>query len=541
MRQTRIVPADFCCVILGATILALGVGLLGCGGPAPPTETSDELPESLTQLQLYQGNLAELIPSNNVFPYAMNSSSFVDYAHSEFVVRPPTGKAAEYRPDGVLEFPVGTILAQTLTYPDGGGEGKPRHVETRVLLRREDKWIALPYLWNPEQTDARLELVGARVPILRRASDGTLREQSHVVPNFNDCKRCHRIGPGVTPIGVTARQLNRPAPGDATGPSQLTTWSQKGLITGAPPAEQIPSLPRWNDPATGNLAERARAWLDINCAHCHNLQGTARNSGLFLSSTVGEATTLGVLKSPVAAGRGSVGLQFDILPGQPRASILLRRIQSTEPGVMMPEFGRTQVDEEGVALLQEWIESMPAVDLATFAPGAVGFVNDLTPADLATWSAEAMAQGDAARGEAVFARPELNCTKCHAIRGRGPSVGPDLATLKQRGTPEHIVESILLPAKEVRNEYRMVTVQTASGLVVIGVVVVEDPGEIILRDPVRGDTSVSKNDIVDRIEGGTLMPSNVVSMLRREEFLDLVRYLVELNRQPTEGTNTQSP
>ncbi len=470
------------------------------------------------------------MPAKGVVPYTLNSTSFVDYAQSNFALRLPAGQKAEYRSEGVLEFPVGTILAQTLTYPDGAGEGKPLHVETRVLLRREDKWIALPYLWNSEQTEARLELVGARVPVQRRGSDGALREQSHVVPNFNDCKRCHRIGPSVTPIGVTARQLNRPVSAGADANDQLVAWQRSGYVSGVPAADQIPRMPCWSDPSTGNLNERARAWLDTNCAHCHNPQGTARNSGLFLTSTVGEATTIGVLKSPVAAGRGSAGLQFDILPGHPRASILLRRIESTEPGVMMPEFGRTQVDEQGVALLREWIESMPAVDLATFAPGAVGFVNELTSADLAVWSSDAMSQGDAARGEAVFSRPELNCIKCHAVRGKGASVGPDLSTLGKRATPEHIVESILLPAKEVRNEYRMVTVQTASGLVVMGVVVVEDPGEIILRDPYRGDTSVAKNDIVDRIEGGTLMPSNVVSLLRREEFLDLVRFLVELNK-----------
>ena len=247
-----------------------------------------------------------------------------------------------------------------------------------------------------------------------------------------------------------------------------------------------------------------------------------------------------MLEPPVAAGLGSVGLQYDVLPGHPNASILLRRVQSTTPGVMMPEFGRTQVDEEGVSLLREWIDSMPAVDTAILFPGAVGPIENLSPTDLPNWVDDVLAKGDAGRGEAVFARQDLNCTKCHAINGRGPQIGPDLAKLSSRATPEHIVESILLPAKIVRDEYRPLTVQTANGMVIVGLLISEDPGEIILRDPYRGDTAISKADIVERFQGGTLMPANLVSGLPREEFFDLARYLIELNRVPGALANAES-
>jgi len=510
----------------------------GCGRPPSNTGVASELPESLEALQLYRGPLVDLVPNNNVIRYEINSASFVDYALSDLVAQLPAGQAANYDPQNVFAFPVGTVLAQTLTYTDGAGVGQPRRVETRVLLKRADKWIGLPYVWNKEQTEARLELVGARVKVFRKNADGTLHAQEHVVPNFNDCKRCHRIGDGVTPLGTTARQLNRSLSA-AQGETQLVHWGLAGL----PASGEIPLLARWNDSASGTLPDRARAWLEANCAHCHNPQGTARNSGLYLSAAIGTSTTFGVLKSPVAAGRGSMGLQFDILPGQPNASILLRRVQSTEPGIMMPEFGRTQVDEEGVALLRAWIESMPPVDLATFAAGAVGIVNELSPADLVTWTADVLAEGNAARGEKVFARQELNCIKCHAVQGRGANAGPDLARLAERATTEHLVESILLPAKVVGDNYQMVTLQTIDGLVVVGVLVREDSSQVVLRDPYHGDTVVSKTDIAERINGGTLMPANVVSMLRREDFLDLVRYLRELNLplNTTEKANGPPP
>jgi hypothetical protein len=67
---------------------------------------------------------------------------------------------------------------------------------------------------------------------------------------------------------------------------------------------------------------------------------------------------LGVNKPPVAAGRGSGGHKYDIVPGQPEASILYHRMASTDPGVMMPELGRQRVHEEALALIHDWIQAM---------------------------------------------------------------------------------------------------------------------------------------------------------------------------------------
>ena len=109
---------------------------------------------------------------------------------------------------------------------------------------------------------------------------------------------------------------------------------------------------------TGSLDARARAWLEINCAHCHNPAGPARNSGLDLLASQTNPTAYGVYKAPVAAGRGSGGREFDIVPGQPDKSIMVYRIASTDGGIMMPELGKRLVHEEGLALIREWIAAM---------------------------------------------------------------------------------------------------------------------------------------------------------------------------------------
>ena len=102
----------------------------------------------------------------------------------------------------------------------------------------------------------------------------------------------------------------------------------------------------------------AHGWRST--AHCHNPEGPARNSGLDLTAAQRNPTALGLFKPPVAAGRGSGGREFDIVPGQPDKSILVYRIASTDAGIMMPELGKRLVHEEGLALVRQWIAAMKA-------------------------------------------------------------------------------------------------------------------------------------------------------------------------------------
>ncbi len=81
-------------------------------------------------------------------------------------------------------------------------------------------------------------------------------------------------------------------------------------------------------------------------------------SGLNLSVAEPDPTALGILKTPVAAGRGSGGNAYDIVPGKPDESILIYRLTSTDPGDMMPELGRKTVHTESLILLKEWIRAM---------------------------------------------------------------------------------------------------------------------------------------------------------------------------------------
>jgi uncharacterized repeat protein (TIGR03806 family) len=249
-----------------------------------------------------------------------------------------------------------------------------RFLETRLLIRRAEGWVAYPYVWNEAQTEARLAPIGANIRVTLTNEQGQAIALDWAVPNRNQCKGCHDLAGNLTPIGPSARNLNRAGPDIAFSPwngptiprsdpistNQLNTWTDDHLLAGAPRAENAPHVPQAFDASSGSLELRARAYLDVNCAHCHNPQGPAHTSGLDLRWSQHEPIAWGVGKRPVAAGRGSAGFEFAIDPGHPERSILLYRLRSTDPGVMMPETGRQLVDERGAALIEEWIAEMNA-------------------------------------------------------------------------------------------------------------------------------------------------------------------------------------
>ena len=298
-------------------------------------------------------------PNAGLTPYTLNTPLFSDYAEkSRFVFLPP-GTKAQYRPTGAFEFPVGTTLVKTFAYPaDFRRPGdKVRYLETRLLIRKAGGWTAQAYVWNEDQTKAVLKRAGARLDVQFVDAHGQARRIDYAVPNANQCKECHSLAGELTPIGPKARNLNGDQAYAGGRENQLAHWTKAGLLSGAPAPASAPRTAVWDD-AAEPLQARARAYLDANCAHCHNAAGMASNSGLNLDLEESRPAALGVGKRPVAAGRGSGGLEVAIAPGQPDQSILLHRMKSTEPGVMMPELGRSVVHDEGVALIADYIRSL---------------------------------------------------------------------------------------------------------------------------------------------------------------------------------------
>ncbi|MFN3463114.1 MAG: SO2930 family diheme c-type cytochrome, partial [Terricaulis sp.] len=341
---------------------------------APPVNqaaiAAERPPELLSAYRFFRDAGARM-PNERVTPYDLNTPLYSDGALKFRYVYIPPGQQAQYRDEGVFEFPVGTVLIKTFAFAADMPQPAEnvRFLETRLLIRRAEGWFAYPYVWNEAQTEARLSPIGANIPVSFTNEQGQAIALEWAVPNRNQCKACHDLSGELTPIGPNARNLNRAYPYPYTQSidvvllydapqDQLQYWVERRLLDRLP--ADPPRTPNaLSDPAAP-LELRARAYLDVNCAHCHNPQGPAHTSGLDLRWSQHEPIAWGVGKRPVAAGRGSAGFEFAIEPGHPERSILLHRMRSTDPGVMMPEIGRQLVDERGAALIEEWIARMDA-------------------------------------------------------------------------------------------------------------------------------------------------------------------------------------
>jgi uncharacterized repeat protein (TIGR03806 family) len=344
-------------------LAALGAVLCLGAAPAPTAVALDALMTStpaptLAAYRLFTDDGAHH-PNAGVTPYALNTPLFSDYAEkSRFLYLPP-GTHAAYRAEGALDLPVGAILIKTFAYPADfrRPDEKVRMLETRLLIHRRSGWTALAYVWNADQTEARLKRAGTRIDVSFIDVHGQARQVDYRVPNANQCKECHSLSGRIAPIGVKARNLNG-AFAYPDGPeNQLAHWTREGLLTGAPAPDKAPRTAVWND-ASEPLEARGRAYLDGNCGHCHNPRGMASNTGLYLDLEEARPSRIGIGKRPVAAGKGSGDLETDLVPGHPDASIIAYRMASTDPGVMMPELGRSVVHEEGLALVRDYIAKM---------------------------------------------------------------------------------------------------------------------------------------------------------------------------------------
>lgn len=379
-------------MLRGVMLLVGGLLLAACRqAPSPVEFHANDTPDNLDAWHVVRAHDGYLELNRGVVPYAVNSKLFADYAFKLRTLWMPEGTSAGYEASGPLDFPVGTIISKTfyyplptgekrhatdvaLTYKDRGdfvpGKGlklaNVRLIETRLLLRRESGWDLVTYVWNDDQTAARRATTGTLEDLVLVDDKGKRQPITYVVPSQADCAICHNhtVSASVNdsahtqvPIGPTAAHLNRDFRYADGSENQLAHWTRIGYLEGVPEPEKVPRDADWMDESQP-LEARARSYLDANCSYCHNPHGEANYTSLWLSSRQDEPRRLGFCKTPVAAGRATGGRLFDIVPGQPDASILVHRMASHEVGVMMPELGRTVSDRKGVKLIRDWIKSL---------------------------------------------------------------------------------------------------------------------------------------------------------------------------------------
>ncbi len=334
-----------------------------CGDDPPGAVTVTPAPagepyERLSQWGLFSDATAQS-PSPRVEPYEVLSPLYSDYTHKRRFMWIPDGTTIGYRDEGKWAFPVGTILVKTFSYLNDMRDASlgERLLETRLLVREtEASWEAYTYIWNEGQTEATFEVAGEIIPSQWIHSDGAERSNDYIVPNTNECQECHGLKEDglLDTLGGRTLQLDRDG--------QIERLASLGWLDREPPAEREALVDPFGD---APLDARVRAYFDSNCGHCHTENGPASQSALLLSYDFTDfasdsSDNWGLCKQPTSAGGATCGHVYDVVPGDPDASIMMCRLLSTDPEVRMPPLVSRMPHDEGVALIRAWIEAMPA-------------------------------------------------------------------------------------------------------------------------------------------------------------------------------------
>jgi len=324
-------------------------------------------------------------PNKGGVPYDLSVPLFTDHASKYRFVFVPEGMTATYSEAEVMDFPVGTVLVKTFAMPENTAfrDGTELVIETRLLIHRAAGWIALPYYWDPVDNgaDARLAALGEDIPNMTTNHNGEDLDFTYSVPDWTACTSCHgKLSPGKStfiPIGPKARFLNKDYTYEnAQVANQLSYWAEGGILDGLPAdMATVMETPLFDDTvvasslSSNELHDTAKAYLDVNCAHCHRneltlgtgFSGPAGSSGLqveYNRAYADDPTKFGTCKVAVAGGHAEY--PYDVIPQDSGNSYLLFRMNTNDSRHRMPELGRATIHNEGVALIAAWIDSLPA-------------------------------------------------------------------------------------------------------------------------------------------------------------------------------------
>jgi putative heme-binding domain-containing protein len=537
------------------------------GKPRPP------FPIKLSETGLFE-NPELQVPAKGVYPYAINAEPWADHATAKrLVALPDTSSVTFYRRDEPVPdtawfksrvfFPKDGVLARTFSLEMQANGARdnwpapPRRLETQFLHFDGQEWRGYSYRWNDAQTDATLVPAAGEdmeLTVHDAKAPGGTRKQTWHFPSRTECRQCHNPWAGEV-LGFTEAQLRHA--GKPDGPAdELTRLFDLNIIKlGKTAPGDKPAKPLVNPHDTGaDLYERARSYLHVNCAHCHQFgAGGSVNIDLRHDRPLGE--TLAVDARPVQ-GTFSIPECRIVAPGDPYRSVLYYRMAKQGRG-RMPHIGSELVDEAGVRLIGEWLRQLPpksdermlldnccnpdpkwkpnerkaAMETLLGTPNGALMLQEawdtrrlpefVRPQVLALAATKDAAvrdlferyvpdsqkvkrlgtvirpesllalKGDPARGKEVFFKTAgLQCATCHKIAGEGGQIGPELSDIGKRMTRRQILESLIDPSKDIDPKFAAYQLQLDDERQLSGLIVARDEKSLTIRDSQGKDTRV---------------------------------------------------
>lgn len=340
-----------------------------------PATFQGALPPLLSMTGVFS-NTPSMTPTNGLIPYIPNVPLWSDGAlKTRYMAIPTTGgsitadQQISFAPTGTWTFPAGTVFVKTFELQTNQTDPNSiLRLETRLLVRDINGAVyGVTYKWRPDNSDADLLTTSSnqQIPILTPSGSQT---QTWYYPSPADCLSCH------TPVanyvlGVNTRQLNNNETYPATGvtDNQLRTLNRLGLFNPAFDEAGITNFeglsPLTN--VSASLQQRARSYLDANCAQCHQLGGAGITFDARYDTPLAKQN---ITNYPAAVSLGYDHAQI-IAPQDIWRSMIYQRLNSTNASVKMPPLARNLIDTNAIAVFGAWINSLPGVP--ALAPPAI--------------------------------------------------------------------------------------------------------------------------------------------------------------------------
>jgi uncharacterized repeat protein (TIGR03806 family) len=325
-----------------------------------PHTVTGKIPGLLSQTGVFK-DIRNLVPTDGLIPYDLVVPFWSDGAGKLRWISVPK-EPIGFAPTGEWTFPAGLVLVKTFELPvDAANPAAKRRLETRLLVRDSNGGVyGVVYKWRPDNSDADLLNSSLTEDIPIKSADGTTHTQTWYYPSRQNCLECHNARAGGV-LGVKTRQLTD---------DELRAWNHLGLFN---PGFQDADLPKFaklaaTDDTTRSLEDRARSYFDANCSQCHRPGGTVANFDARYDTPLDHQGLID--------GRVLIDERIDrsrvIAPNDIWRSIAFMRV-NTVSEIRMPPLARETIDEKGVALLRQWITSLPGravVDPPRITPAA---------------------------------------------------------------------------------------------------------------------------------------------------------------------------